>query len=54
MEDPDTYTLAERAMKVTGCTDKTTVTDMAETLRDINERCWNHGQRRQLRSKEIN
>ena len=39
MEDPDTYTLAERAMKVTGCTDKTTVTDMAEPLRDINERC---------------
>lgn len=39
MEDPDTDILAERAMKVTGCTDKTTVTDMADTLRDINERC---------------
>lgn len=39
MEDPDTDILAERAMKVTGCSDKTIVTDMAETLRDINERC---------------
>lgn len=39
MEDPDTDTLAERAMKVTGCTDKAAVAGMAETLRDINERC---------------
>lgn len=39
VEAPDADTLAERTMKVTGCTDKNIVTDMAITIQEISERC---------------
>lgn len=39
VEAPDADTLAERTMKVTGCTDKSIVTDMAVTIQEISERC---------------
>lgn len=39
MDEPDVATLAERAMKVTGCTDKSVVEEMAQTVQEISERC---------------
>lgn len=39
METPDVDTMAERVMKITGCTDKTMVTDMATAVQEISERC---------------
>ena len=39
VEAPDVDTLAERTMKVTGCMDKTIVTDMAVSIQEISERC---------------
>lgn len=39
IEAPDVNTLAERTMKVTGCTDKSLVTDMAASVQEISERC---------------
>lgn len=39
MEAPDIATLTERTMKVTGCTDKSLVTDMATSVQEISERC---------------
>ena len=39
LETPDADTIAERAMKVTGCTDKSVVQEMASVVQDINERC---------------
>jgi MoxR-like ATPase len=39
IESPDVDTLAERTMKVTGCTDKSLVTDMAASVQEISERC---------------
>lgn len=39
VEAPDTDTMAERAMKVTGCTDKPLVTEMACTVQEISEHC---------------
>ncbi|MBO5177790.1 MAG: AAA family ATPase [Lachnospiraceae bacterium] len=39
VETPDVGTLAERTMLVTGCTDKTMVTDMAAAVQEISERC---------------
>lgn len=39
VETPDAETLAERAMKITGCTDKTVVTDMANSVQEISEHC---------------
>lgn len=39
MDEPDASTLAERAMKVTGCTDKSVVEEMAQTVQEISERC---------------
>lgn len=39
IEAPDVDTLAERTMKVTGCTDKSLVTDMAASVQEISERC---------------
>ena len=39
VETPDVDTLAERTMLVTGCTDKTMVTDMATAVQEISERC---------------
>lgn len=39
VETPDVNTLAERTMLVTGCTDKTMVTDMAAAVQEISERC---------------
>lgn len=39
VEAPDVDTLAERTMKVTGCTDKSLVTDMAASVQEISDRC---------------
>lgn len=39
VEAPDVNTLAERTMKVTGCTDKSLVTDMAASVQEISDRC---------------
>lgn len=39
MEEPDLDTLTERTMKVTGCTDRTVVSDMAAAVQEISERC---------------
>lgn len=39
MEEPDVDTICERAMKVTGCTDRGAVADMAATLLEISEHC---------------
>lgn len=39
MEEPDVDTLTERTMKVTGCTDKSAVADMAASIQEISERC---------------
>lgn len=39
MEEPDVDTLTERVMKVTGCTDKSAVSDMAASIQEISERC---------------
>lgn len=39
VETPDVDVLAERVLKVTGCTDKTLVTDMAVAVQEISERC---------------
>ena len=39
IEAPDVNTMAERAMKVTGCTDKTLVTEMAASVQEISEHC---------------
>ena len=41
MDAPDTRTLTERVMKVTGCTDEKKVTDMAEAVQEITEHCKN-------------
>lgn len=39
MEEPDVDTLTERTMKVTGCTDRTAVSNMAASIQEISERC---------------
>lgn len=39
VETPDAETLTERAMNVTGCTDKAVVSDMANTVQEISEHC---------------
>lgn len=39
MEEPDLNTLTERTMKVTGCADKSVVSEMAATVHEISERC---------------
>lgn len=39
MEEPDVDTLTERTMKVTGCTNKSVVSDMAASIQEISERC---------------
>lgn len=39
MDAPDVDTLTERTMKVTGCTDKSLVKDMASSVQEISERC---------------
>ncbi len=39
MEEPDVDTLTERTMKVTGCTDRSAVSDMAASIQEISERC---------------
>lgn len=39
MDTPDVATLTERAMGITGCTDRTTVSLMASTVMDVNEHC---------------
>ncbi len=39
VETPDVDVLAERVLKVTGCADKTLVTDMAVAVQEISERC---------------
>ncbi|MCM1375224.1 MAG: ATP-binding protein [Lachnospiraceae bacterium] len=39
MDEPDVDTLTERTMKVTGCTDRTAVSDMAASIQEISERC---------------
>lgn len=39
MDEPDLNTLAERVMKVTGCTDNTAVMEMAAAVKDISEHC---------------
>ena len=39
MEAPNVDTMAERVMKITGCTDRTMVTDMANAVQEISERC---------------
>lgn len=39
IEEPDVDTLTERVMKVTGCTDKSAVSDMAASVQEISERC---------------
>ena len=37
MEEPDVDTLTERTMKVTGCTDRTAVSEMATAIQEISE-----------------
>ena len=39
MEVPDVDTMAERVMKITGCTDKSMVIDMANAVQEISEHC---------------
>lgn len=39
MEEPDAETLTRRVMNITGCTDNSMVRKMAETVKDISERC---------------
>lgn len=39
IEAPDLETLTERAMKVTGCTEQSTVSDMAAAVIEISEHC---------------
>lgn len=39
IDEPDVDTLTERVMKVTGCTDKSAVSDMAASVQEISERC---------------
>ena len=39
MDAPDVATLTERAMGVTGCTDRSAVSLMASTVMDVNEHC---------------
>ena len=39
IEEPDVDTLTERVMKVTGCTDRSAVSDMAASVQEISERC---------------
>lgn len=39
VEEPEVETLAERVMKVTGCTDHGAVTEMAEAVRSISNHC---------------
>ena len=39
MEEPDVDTLTERTMKVTGCTDRTAVSEMATAIQEISEHC---------------
>lgn len=39
MEEPNVDTLTERTMKVTGCTDKAVVSNMASSIQEISERC---------------
>lgn len=39
MEEPDVETLTRRVMNITGCTDNSMVRKMAETLKEIAERC---------------
>ena len=39
MEAPDVDTMAERVMKITGCTDKSMVIDMANAVQEISEHC---------------
>ena len=39
MDDPDAETLTRRVMNITGCTDNSMVRKMAETVKDISERC---------------
>jgi hypothetical protein len=38
-EEPDIPTTVKRVMGITGCTDETLVTTMAEVVRDIKQRC---------------
>lgn len=39
MDEPDAETLTRRVMNITGCTDNSIVRKMAETVKDISERC---------------
>ena len=39
MDEPDAETLTRRVMNITGCTDNAMVRKMAETVKDISERC---------------
>lgn len=39
MEEPDTDTLVNRVVNITGCTDTGTVVEMAKTMLEINEHC---------------
>lgn len=39
LDEPDHRTMAERVLKITGCTDKTIVTEMAASVHEISERC---------------
>ena len=39
MDEPDAETLTRRVMNITGCTDNSMVRIMAETVKDISERC---------------
>ena len=39
MDELDVDTLTERTMKVTGCTDRSAVSDMAASIQEISERC---------------
>ena len=39
LDEPDQRTMAERVLKITGCTDKTIVTEMAASVHEISERC---------------
>lgn len=39
MDEPDAETLTRRVMNITGCTDNSMVRKMAETVKDISERC---------------
>lgn len=39
MDEPDIATMTERAIKVTGCTDTSLVSEMASAIQEISERC---------------